>query len=94
MNVYKYDVRVSKKGQIKVDLNPELFDKEVELTIVAKSEKGHIPGKSAMEFVEQWSGFLRNQGVDDVDALKYSYLKEKYKWSGFCLILISFWTLP
>lgn len=76
MQVYKYQVRVSKKGQIKVDLNPDLFDKEVELTIVTKSEKNSISDTAAMDFVEKWSGFIKKSDTDD---LKYSYLKDKYK---------------
>jgi len=61
LQVYKYKVRVSEKGQIKVDLNPELFDKEVELTIVAKSEKESITETAAMDFIERWSGFMKDQ---------------------------------
>lgn len=59
-----------------MDLNPDLFDKEVELTIVTKSEKNVISETAAMDFVEKWSGFIKNPDTDD---LKYGYLKDKYK---------------
>ncbi len=76
MQVYKYIVKVSKRGQIIVEVNPELSDTEVELTIVAKSELKHSPKAGAMAFVERWSGFLKNS---DSDEAKYRYLKDKYK---------------
>lgn len=76
MQVYRYQVKVSKTGQINVDLSPDLFNKEVELTIVTKAEKQPISETAAMDFVEKWSGFMKNSAADD---LKYSYLKDKYK---------------
>lgn len=78
MQVYKYMVRVTKKGQIKVDLNPDLYNKDVELTIVAKSENKSVSQTAAMDLVECWSGFLQKPDID-ADKLKYEYLKNKYK---------------
>lgn len=78
MRVYTYKAKVSKKGQIKVDLNPELYDKEVELTIVAKSEVNSKSTTGAMDFVKRWTGFLKNRDID-IDELKYDYLRNKYK---------------
>lgn len=75
MQAYKFETRISKTGQIKLPLNAQLFDKEVEIIIVPKQEnKSSIP--KTIEFIDKWSGFLSNCNTDD---LKYQYLIEKYK---------------
>jgi hypothetical protein len=75
MQAYKFETRISKTGKIKLPLNTQLFDKEVEIIIVPKKETKSSK-HSASEFVDKWAGFLKNTNPD---ALKYQYLTDKYK---------------
>ena len=73
MRVYKFQTRISKTGQIQLPLNPQLFDKEVEIIILPKQKQK--PSKIKMkDFINKWSGFLSNPETDDA---KYQYLMEK-----------------
>ena len=75
MRIYKFQTRISKTGEIQLPLNPQLFDKEVEIIILPKQKLK--PSKLKMEeFINKWSGFLSNPETDDA---KYQYLMEKYK---------------
>ena len=75
MRSYKFETRISKTGEIQLPLNPQLFDKEVEIIILPKQKLK--PSKLKMaDFIKKWSGFLSNPTTDDS---KYQYLKEKYK---------------
>lgn len=75
MKAYKFETKISKTGRIKLPINTQLFDKEVEIIIVPKQE---IKSSTinVNDFLDRWSGFLTN---DNTDALKYQYLNEKYK---------------
>jgi len=75
MQAYKFETKISKTGQIKLPLNSQLFDKEVEIIIVPKQEIKTTKLK-ASDFIDKWSGFLSNTDTDD---LKYRYLTDKYK---------------
>ena len=74
MRIYKFQTRISKTWEIQLPLNPQLFDKEVEIIILPKQKQK--PSKLKMEdFINKWSGFLSNPETDDA---KYQYLMEKY----------------
>lgn len=75
MQAFKFETRISKTGQIKLPLNNQLFDKEVEIIIVPK-QKVKSPKLKVSDFIDKWSGFLTNL---DFDNAKYQYLTEKYK---------------
>ena len=75
MQAYKYETRISKTGQIKLPLNTQLFDKEVDIIIVPK-QKTKSTKLVTTDFVDKWSGFLTNTDTDD---LRYQYLTDKYK---------------
>lgn len=75
MQAYKFDTKISKTGQISLPLSTQLFDKEVEITIVPKQEIKHNQMK-ASDFIDKWAGFLSNTDTDDI---KYRYLADKYK---------------
>jgi hypothetical protein len=75
MQAYKYETRISKTGQIKLPLNTQLFDKEVDIIIVPK-QKTKSSKLVTTDFVDKWSGFLTNTDTDD---LRYQYLTDKYK---------------
>ena len=75
MQAYKYETRISKTGQIKLPINNQLFDKEVEIIIVPKQETKSSQLKTS-DFIDRWSGFLTNSNTDD---MKYQYLIDKYK---------------
>lgn len=72
IQIYNKSIR---KGIIQIPYNPTLFDKEVEIIIVPKSE----PAKGKMkvtEFVEKWAGFLSNNNTGNS---MFNYLIDKYK---------------
>jgi len=75
MKAYRFEARISKTGTIQIPFTPDLYNSEVEVIILPKTEK-NLKTTSAREFVEKWSGFLRNENTD---SLKYKYLSEKYK---------------
>lgn len=75
MKAYKYETRISQKGEIKLPLNIKLFDKEVEIIIVPKNQ-AKLSKPSTSDFLDKWSGFLSNSNTDN---LKHQYLTEKYK---------------
>ena len=76
MQAYKYEIRISKTGQIKLPINNQLFDKEVEIIIVPKQVSKSSRLKTS-DFIEKWSGFLTTS--ENTDDLKYQYLTDKYK---------------
>ncbi|MGE5393405.1 MAG: hypothetical protein ACM3P1_01610 [Candidatus Saccharibacteria bacterium] len=75
MRAYKFKTRISEKGIIQIPIDPNLYNKEVEITIVPKLPRKKRQLK-ATEFVNKWAGFLKNIDTDDA---KYDYLSEKYK---------------
>jgi hypothetical protein len=75
MQVYRFETRISKKGLIKIPLSSQLFDKEVEIIILPR-QKQKVVKLSSSDFIEKWTGFLTDSGVDDA---KFRYLSEKYK---------------
>ena len=75
MRTYKFETRISKTGEIQLPLNPQLFDKEVDIIIMPK-QKLKPSNLTMAEFIKKWSGFLSNPDTDDS---KYQYLKEKYR---------------
>jgi hypothetical protein len=75
MKAYRYETRISETGQIKLHLNSQLFDKEVEIIILPKQETTSSELKVS-DFLDQWFGLLSKGNTDE---LKYQYLNDKYK---------------
>ncbi len=75
MKAYRFETKVSKTGIIQIPFTPDIFDKDVEVIIVPKTDVTVIK-QSAGDFVSKWAGFLASENTDDS---KYSYLSEKYK---------------
>ena len=59
MQAYKFETRISKTGQIQLPLNPQLFNKEVEIIILPK-QKPKASKRMAANFINKWAGFLSN----------------------------------
>ncbi len=76
MKTYKFDTRISKNGTIQIPLSPALYNREVEIIIVPKSDDAPKKETKAVDFVKKWAGFLKDF---DTDNSKYNYLKNKYK---------------
>ncbi|MCP3932102.1 MAG: hypothetical protein GY705_23770 [Bacteroidetes bacterium] len=75
MVAYKFDVKISEDGIIKIPLKSHLLGKEVEIIIVPK-QKVEQKEITAMEFVNKWAGFLNSK---DADKSKFEYLSRKYQ---------------
>jgi len=75
MQAYRFETRITKNGLIQIPLSNQLFDKEVEIIILPK-HKQKTAKLSSSDFVNKWTGFLKNSNTDD---LKFQYLSEKYK---------------
>ena len=75
MQVYKFETRISKTGQIQLPLKHQLFDKEVEIIILPK-QKPKASKRMAANFINKWAGFLSNP---ETNESKFDYLTEKYK---------------
>jgi len=78
MRAFKFNTRISNDGTIQIPFTPSLFNTDVEIIILPKSEKKTIKN-AGKEFVKKWAGFLHS---NDIDSSKFDYLSEKYKWSG------------
>jgi hypothetical protein len=76
MKAYKFDLRISESGLIQLPLNPSLFNREVEIIIVPKSQNETRQPNKAADFVKKWVGFLKNSETDNA---KRTYLSEKYQ---------------
>jgi hypothetical protein len=74
MQAFRFETRISKKGIIQLPFNQELFDREVEIIILPKTEL-KTNENASVDFVNKWAGFL-SQMTDDS---KYQYLSDKYK---------------
>jgi hypothetical protein len=75
MQAYRFETRITKNGLIQIPLSNQLFDKEVEIIILPKQKQKTVR-LSSSDFVNKWTGFLKNSNTDD---LKFQYLSEKYK---------------
>jgi hypothetical protein len=75
MRAFKFDTKISKDGTILLPYTPSLFNMEVEIIIVPKTEKKKKK-QTGREFVKKWAGFLNST---DTDSSKFDYLSEKYK---------------
>ncbi len=75
MQAYRFETYISKEGIIKLPLNQQFIDREVEIIILTKQEIN--PQKStATDFVNKWAGFLSN---DATEESKFQYLSDKHK---------------
>ena len=75
MQAYRFETRITKNGLIQIPLSNQLFDKDVEIIILPK-QKQKTAKLSSFDFVNKWTGFLKDSNTDD---LKFQYLSEKYK---------------
>ncbi len=74
MEAYKFQTKINHKGEIYLPINPNLYEKEVDIIIITKEEQRKFR-TSAIDFVNKWEGFLKNVDIEDA---KYKYLMEKY----------------
>jgi len=85
MDVYKLNTRVSKSGTITLPYDLNLHDKEVKLIILPLNKQKMKTEKNvqnANDFIKKWSGAFKgmeNVTDEELDNMKYEYLKEKYK---------------
>ncbi|MGB3588927.1 MAG: hypothetical protein WBA23_20440 [Tunicatimonas sp.] len=70
MKTYRFTAKVSEQGIIQVPYNPSLFEGEVEVALMPKTEW------KATKFLEKWGGFLSDQ---DADLAKHEHLSTKYQ---------------
>ncbi|MDR0749378.1 MAG: hypothetical protein LBF62_07385 [Tannerellaceae bacterium] len=79
MQAYKFDTRITKDGIISLPFVPVLFDQEVEIIILPKTEIKETAHKiTPSEFIRKWSGVIKDIPPDDTGDLRYEYLKKKY----------------
>ena len=74
MRPFKFSTTVSSKGTIKIPFSKKLIGKNVEVTIIPKSNSKETD-LSANDFIKKWTGFLQS---NDNDSNKYDYLANKY----------------
>jgi hypothetical protein len=83
MQAYKFNTVISENGNISLPIEPILFNTEVEVIILPKNAAGKsMPDKkqySALDFLKDWSGILKNMPDDEIENAKFSYLTEKHK---------------
>jgi len=82
MQAYKFDTRISERGIISLPYEPKLFNTDVEVIILSKPKKKLKEEKeekyTAKDFLEEFSGCLKNLPNEDTDDLRYEYLKRKH----------------
>ena len=80
MQAYKFTTRISEKGIISLPIEPKLFNREVEIIILPlHREKVKEEKYTAKNFIEEFSGCLKNLPEVDTDDLRYEYLKRKHQ---------------
>jgi len=82
MQAYKFDTRVSETGIISLPHEPQLFNMEVEIIVIPKTKikrKGDQKKDAVENFIEKYSGCLKNLPEEDPNDLRYEYLKRKYQ---------------
>ena len=75
MKAYRFDIKISGEGIIKLPSNAGLSDKEAEVIILLKEDIRN-KGLTGSDFINKWAGILKNQ---DIEQSKFNYLSEKYK---------------
>ena len=83
MNAYKFNTRVSDAGTISLPYDSHLYNTDVEVFIVPVNrnesiDKSHF---SANDFISKWRGCVKgmeNVSDEELDHIKYEYLKQKY----------------
>ena len=85
MNVYKFNTRISGNGTITLPYGSDLFNTDVEVSIVPKHhiEVTEINNKRflANDFINKWKGCVRgmeNISDEELKYAKHEYLKQKY----------------
>ena len=81
MLAYKFNTRISKEGTISLPFEPTLFDTNVEIIILPNiQEKARKEEKdyTAKDFINEFSGCLKNLPKEDINDLQYEYLRKKY----------------
>ncbi|MDR3184146.1 MAG: hypothetical protein LBT49_01895 [Prevotellaceae bacterium] len=84
MQAYKFDARISKDGIITLPFEPALFNRDVEIIVMPKMSvvKSGKKGASMSDFLEKWSGALKDLPAEDASDLRYEYLRKKYQIHG------------
>ena len=81
MQTYKFNTWISERGIISLPHEPELFNTEVEIIILPKpklKKKKKEEKYTAKDFIEEFSGCLKNLPEEDINDLRYEYLKRKH----------------
>ena len=80
MQTYKFTTRISENGIISLPNEPELFNTEVKIIIVPIPKKEAREEKyTAKDFLNEFSGCLKDLPEKDTDDLKNEYLKRKHQ---------------
>lgn len=75
MKAFKFNIKISANGTIKIPYIPVLFNRDVEIIIVPK-ERRKKSKNAGKKFIDKWAGSLSGE---DTDSSRYDYLSEKYK---------------
>jgi len=83
MNAYKFITRVSDAGTITLPYDSHLCNTDVEIFVVPvnRNESTEKSRFSASDFIRKWRGCiggLENVSDEELDLIKYEYLKQKY----------------
>lgn len=79
MQAYKFDTRITKDGTISLLFVPILFDREIEVIIVPKTDVREAKYKISLTgFMRKWSGVMKDMPENDADGPRYKYLRKKY----------------
>jgi len=81
MLAYKFNTRISADGVITLPYEPQLFNSEVELIVLPKTDRPAQTGDNhpANDFLKKWSGAFKQMTDEEIDSTKYNYLKNKHK---------------
>ena len=83
MQAYKFITQISDKGIISLPYKPELFNTKVEIIVFPIPKKKIKEEKeekyTAKDFLQEFSGCLKNLPEEDTDDLRYEYLKRKHQ---------------
>ena len=83
MQAYKFITQISDKGIISLPNKPELFNTKVEIIVFPIPKKKIKEEKeekyTAKDFLQDWTGILKDMSDEELENAKYEYLMEKHK---------------
>jgi len=85
MEAYKFTTTILPTGIIKIPLEYQIFNSEVEVVLLVNKQKGDIKKinqndiVTPTDFYTKWAGIIENENIGDWKNDRIDYLKHKHQ---------------